>query len=1469
MSNITNGKKMAIIKLFLNLRTIQKERSEKHNWKEITVGDNSFLQQGGIQEKKINADRKYYYNVITEEIKYERPEIMKTTYQEYESIERITETQIISFIENLNFDELKAISKTIEDEIDQLENTTKKEKKFVEQLKTLKRALQAEEREEQRIREISQTQDDDSGKEKEKPTTIYFQKSNNKIGINRKLKPGDVWESLSFNIFHEKKWQKVFIEPLSKTAVKMVNEGHIRLRNKKAISNELDIDREIKSNLQIVQQKMYKLNTQTKDGARRLQNIRAIIWAEMQRILKPGAKIKLGKGTERDISNKVAELLGGWHWELFKKQNRFKKQELLQLKRMINVVNPELLIDKDARTQDILEIEKGFQISMTEVADDRHRGRPRTTTRVEMDPPIDLGKIRTTILSNPKSSASNSTSKILNEEELFERNFKKANLRVDMTFPYFDAQTSEFEEYVTILGREYNTEAKEWNVQLETIYGILKRRIYKVVEGMREGKRIEQERVEFMEAVERYELSKGQRFPLVDDSGRLIRKGKVIGFGWFEGRWGVDVQDEDNPKVGVLNKKPRKMNNSRKEGMKKHFSPLLANALITDSGQIPETFPFAYNSDHYENEAKVVDFEFKDSMSQIVLAKKNGKNFYRGTLDNVIKGIDDGRTERRRRDNVSGQGTKKNPYTLSDDEYDNVSGQGTKNNPYTLSEDEYDNVSGQGTENNPYTLSDDESDNVSGQGTKNNPYTLSEDEYDNVSEDEYDNVSGQGTKKNPYTLSEDEYDNVSGQGTKNNPYTLSDDEYDNVSGQGTENNPYTLSDDESDNVSGQGTKNNPYTLSEDEYDNVSEDEYDNVSGQGTKKNPYTLSEDEYDNVSGQGTKNNPYTLSDDEYDNVSGQGTKNNAITDLEQLVGFNPVGKFIDVSVHAVGGLIGQAAPNIQTITAIEYAGVQDDNKHKFKIFTQSRPNPGNIINQDFTYTTEETVRRVKWGTQFRRGQGTKNNPYTLSDDEYDNVSGQGTKNNPYTLSDDESDNVSGQGTKNNPYTLSEDEYDNVSEDEYDNVSEDEYDNVSGQGTKKNPYTLSEDEYDNVSGQGTKNNPYTLSEDEYDNVSEDEYDNVSGQGTRNNPYTLSEDEYDNVSEDESDNVSGQGTKKNPYTLSEDESDNVSPVSGRIAYDDDYVEDITDQELQRRQDQRDERIANAPYVSGSDGDGANPIEHSYNDIAPNVPLLTDDDDYVEDITDQELQRRQAQRDERIANETVDLVSEDGNVLDQFYRNIQGQGLQALTFEKPATNKKFIMYIGRLTRFRGKTGVISYRRLVKYKKPKRPFFVQWLTEEHKTRIQFKVTWDNAQLRDSEKSQFNKEEFDYLMAHLKDEMKEIDEYSIERSYSENQLIPIDELNFQKEMYNKDTSTLVVAEASASKPGLSPASIPSGELSAMLAELSSMDNTESEYASQSEYASESEVEEPLETGWKSDDFASSDFASESGDNSSELSN
>ena len=176
MSNITNGKKMAIIKLFLNLRTIQKERSEKHNWKEVTVGDNSVLQQqGGIQENKINADRKYYYNVITDEIKYERPEMMKTTYQEYESIERITETQIISFIENLNFDELKAISKTIEDEIDQLENTTKKEKKFVEQLKTLKRALlQAEERQEQRIREISQTQDDDSRKRKRKTNNYIF-----------------------------------------------------------------------------------------------------------------------------------------------------------------------------------------------------------------------------------------------------------------------------------------------------------------------------------------------------------------------------------------------------------------------------------------------------------------------------------------------------------------------------------------------------------------------------------------------------------------------------------------------------------------------------------------------------------------------------------------------------------------------------------------------------------------------------------------------------------------------------------------------------------------------------------------------------------------------------------------------------------------------------------------------------------------------------------------------------------------------------------------------------------------------------------------------------------------------------------------------------------------------------------------------------------------------------------------------
>ena len=291
---------------------------------------------------------------------------------------------------------------------------------------------------------------------------------------------------------------------------------------------------------------------------------------------------------------------------------------------------------------------------------------------------------------------------------------------------------------------------------------------------------------------------------------------------------------------------------------------------------------------------------------------------------------------------------------------------------------------------------------------------------------------------------------------------------------------------------------------------------------------------------------------------------------------------------------------------------------------------------------------------------------------------------------------------------------------------------------------------------------------------------------------------------------------------------------------------MTQQVLQRRQRQRAERIANET-IDLSGGQGTNIIDDVSEDDA------YDDDDDVQDVT-------------------IDLSGEDGTPLDQFYRDTQGEPLQALTFEKSLYNTKVIMYTGKVPRFNAKTGVIRYMKLKRYKTPKRGFFTQWYESPvdpdlkysgEKFRIKFEVKWDNKQLRDSVQSQFNEKEFDYLMANLKDEMKEIDQVSMARSNYENQLIPIDELNFQKEMYNKDTSTLVVAEASASKPGLSPVSIPSGELSAMLAELSSMDNTESEYAS------ESEVEEPLETGWKSDDFASSDFASESGDNSSELSN
>ena len=199
----------------------------------------------------------------------------------------------------------------------------------------------------------------------------------------------------------------------------------------------------------------------------------------------------------------------------------------------------------------------------------------------------------------------------------------------------------------------------------------------------------------------------------------------------------------------------------------------------------------------------------------------------------------------------------------------------------------------------------------------------------------------------------------------------------------------------------------------------------------------------------------------------------------------------------------------------------------------------------------------------------------------------------------------------------------------------------------------------------------------------------------------------------------------------------------------------------------------------------------------------------------------------------------------------------------------IKYVGKVTRFYNRTGVAQWK---KDKRSKRKYQIPG---GKKFRIFFSVKWDVPPVGctdpTSDECKFTDDECNDLLKNLS-KGKEI--YVQEAGNSgrptiKSRLIPIDELNFQKEMYNKDTSTLVVAEASASKPGLSPVSIPSGELSAMLAELSSMDNTESEYASQSEYASESEVEEPLETGWKSDDFASSDFASESGDNSSELSN
>ena len=75
-------------------------------------------------------------------------------------------------------------------------------------------------------------------------------------------------------------------------------------------------------------------------------------------------------------------------------------------------------------------------------------------------------------------------------------------------------------------------------------------------------------------------------------------------------------------------------------------------------------------------------------------------------------------------------------------------------------------------------------------------------------------------------------------------------------------------------------------------------------------------------------------------------------------------VGKFIDVRFSTTDGLLGLAAPDIQIITAIEYAEGQDDNA-VFNISTQSQPNPGNIVKQDTYMYVEEIVDALQSGIE------------------------------------------------------------------------------------------------------------------------------------------------------------------------------------------------------------------------------------------------------------------------------------------------------------------------------------------------------------------------------------------------------------------------------------------------------------------------------------------------------------------------
>ena len=1242
--NITNGKNKAILKLFLNLRTIQEERSEKKNWKEYTVGDSpqTDSEQDKIdpEQDKIRDDGKYYYNIRTKQIKYERPEIMKTTYQEYEYIETIAETQIISFIENLNFDELEVISKTIQKEVDKEE-----EENFVSKLETrLKTQLETQ----RKIKANDSRKEKEEKEEKpkkEEPPTIYFQKSNNIIGINRELKPGEVWESLGNGMFSGKKWEKVFTKQVSDvTAEKvMVNEGHIRLRNedaisndKNAISNELNIDREIRRNLQIVQQKIYKLDTQKNDGKKRLEDIQKRIWEEMQRILKPGTQIKLGKGTEGDISKKVAKLLGDTHWNLFRPRldKKLSEQELLQLKRMINYVNPELLIAKDKQTKEIVKIKKGFQISSSGVAHatTQHSRQQYTSVQIETEEGS-LGTTRTVVLEEPKTQGTleqkhrerpeqeqqgtleqaarkqaarkqavreqaareqaareqadeDARQKIAATNEqaarrrLFYSKLNQASLTQGMDFPYFDIDEEEFFEEVQIVESQYN-EKEELKLSLDANFYQIADIDY-VIAGVLEGRIIKQNlelfNFEFEKAnrEQNANLQLNEPFPYLDEE-----------FGFFE-----------------TVKLTGKHYSTREQKWK-----LLLN--------------------FYDETNKITKENVVEDIADVIKGKKKGSEIEQQKEEERQELEEQERQERLRE---------------------------------TLERQER---------------------------------LRQEQQKEEFLEEVNENALQIGAEVS---------------------FVVGDE---------------TLK-----------GKVDDFVWDEEQWKLVLV-EYGDDTVEYKSEIYKVLNERRRQELEEQERRER----------------------RELEEQERRDRRQTRFDSKLNAADLTLGMPFPYLDLGDKVFVEEVQiidskyDEKKQKWKL----------KLSLDADFDTFEDIDYVIAGV------------------------------------------LEGRIIKQN-LELFNFEFEKANREQNANLQLNE------------PFPYLDEEFGFFETVKLTGKHYSTREQKW-KLLLTFYDEEG--------YIIEED----VVKDIANVIEG---KKNGSEIEQQKEE--------FPWDD---------EPEYKEQDRDDSI-----LSDNDSEVEIVDEQKLDDILrrgadESAELISSDDEEVEIVDDAlpdgAIDRVKPEWDEKRLNE-------EGYVPLQ---KVPGGGIQYDAYP--------FVYVGEVERFEGRTGIFKWMKFspeenIRYTPPGELLSVG---------IRWIVKWDNEQNIVGDKD-FTFDEAFELFENLKETgaimvgaMLPKPKAKTKRRRKKNRLIPIDELNFQKEMYNKDTSTLVVAEASASKPGLSPASIPSGELSAMLAELSSMDNTESEYASQSEYASESEVEEPLETGWKSDDFASSDFASESGDNSSELSN